>query len=32
VFKKDWKEADLESLIGDSKWQFEMKHQIPSTK
>jgi lipoate-protein ligase B len=32
VFKKEWKEADLESLIGDSKWQFEMKHQIPSTK
>jgi lipoate-protein ligase B len=31
VFKKDWEETDLESLMADRKWQFDMKHQIPST-
>jgi len=30
VFKRDWVETDLESLIADRNWQFEMKHQIPS--
>jgi lipoate-protein ligase B len=32
VFKKDWEKKDLEELIADRKWQFEMKHQIPSTR
>jgi len=31
VFKKDWEETDLEGLIADRKWQFEMKQQIAST-
>jgi lipoate-protein ligase B len=31
VFRKDWEETDLESLMADRKWQFDMKHQIPST-
>ena len=32
VFRKEWEERDLEGLIADSRWQIEIKHQIPSTK
>ncbi len=27
VFKKDWEARDLDSLVADRKWEFEMKHQ-----
>ena len=32
VFKKEWEVTNLESLIADKKWQFEMRHLIPSTR
>jgi lipoate-protein ligase B len=32
VFQKEWEEKDLEGLIVDSKWQIEMKDQIPATQ
>jgi lipoate-protein ligase B len=28
VFKKDWKERDLESVMADREWQLEMERQI----
>jgi lipoate-protein ligase B len=32
VFKKDWEGRDLENLMADRKWEFEMKHQITGTR
>jgi len=32
VFKRDWEATDVEGLMADRKWHFEMRHQIPSTK
>jgi lipoate-protein ligase B len=30
VFEKEWERKDLEGLIAESRWQIEMKRQIPS--
>ncbi len=32
VFKKEWEKKNIGELVAGGRWQFEMKHQIPSAK